>query len=91
MMQAKYIVIKIDEIELLFTFSALITHANMLEAVQSVKHGHNESWTRPYRMAVAVSAGFVFPSGTCHGRSESLNLNSRPDVDTKLLQKGCQS
>jgi hypothetical protein len=34
----------------------------------------------------AVSAGFVGKDGICHGRSETMNLDSRPE-DTKLLEQ----
>lgn len=33
----------------------------------------------------AISAGFVDSEGNCFGRSETLNLNSRPALDKLLL------
>lgn len=87
-MQSKYIVIKTGGEEMLFLFPAAIAHNHMFEAVTSAKQGPHQSWSRPYRLAEIVSAGFVL-NGRCHGRSESLDVSSRPDIDTHLLERGC--
>jgi hypothetical protein len=80
-MDAKYIVIRSGGFELLFNFPPLIQHAAML---LTLKRGNAD-----YAGAEVVSAGFITPAGGCHGRSISLGVESRPEADTKLLQRGC--
>jgi hypothetical protein len=88
-MKTKYIVMK-DEHgkELLFTFPEMIAHNWMFEAVQNVREGVPQNWARPYRGSDCVAAGFMTKDGVCYGRSESLNIPSRPEIDTKLFLSG---
>lgn len=85
-MNAKYIVIKSHEQEFMFTFPELIMHSDMSKAMQTLMDSP-PYWPWPHDKSEIVSAGFVTPSGQCYGRSESLNVNSRPAEDTKLLQR----
>lgn len=55
--------------------------AEVLESIRNQKHG---SWKRIHREP--ISAGFV-EGGKCVGKSESLGLQSRPELDTALLNK----
>lgn len=71
----KYIVMQDDEGgETIITFSKQIHHAAMAESLEDIR-------SRP------IAAGFV-ENGKCHGRSETLDLDSRGYVDTALLNKG---
>ncbi len=83
-MDAKYIVVKHKETELMFTFPNIITHSDMLKCVQTIRVGH-PNWERIYRNVKLVSAGFIDEEGFCHSRSESLNIGSRPE-DTALFK-----
>lgn len=65
-------------------FERHINHVDMYDVAARVKlYDKNNEW---YRGMSAISAGFVRPDMTCYGRSESLQLNSRPAEDTKLLK-----
>ncbi|QDP60378.1 MAG: hypothetical protein GOVbin1096_6 [Prokaryotic dsDNA virus sp.] len=67
-----------NEIECIIVFS---THMNHRETVRGIGH------------IKVVSAGFVYQSSGllfCEGRSESLNVDSNPEADTKLLRKQLQ-
>lgn len=88
MNKTKYIVIASEDKELIFTFPESIAHAHMFEAVRAVKQGLPQNWIRPHLEAKIISAGFVYPSGECHGHSETLGVKSRGEVDTKLLDIG---
>lgn len=66
-------------------FDRHINHVDMADAVTRVRlYDERNEW---YRGVYPVSAGFVHPDLTCYGRSESLQLNSRPEEDTKLLKE----
>ena len=86
----KYIVVLDEEKgrELMFTFPCSIYHDDFAEIITDVKHrdGRND-WERRYLKP--VSAGFV-NSGKCSGRSEMLNLESRPEIDTVIFNSGFQ-
>jgi hypothetical protein len=79
----KYVVVKIKGKEHIFVFPRAINHDRMCEVLSFIKHGEARDWSREY--AEPVSAGFV-DGGKCHGRSETLNLDSRGDLDTILLR-----
>jgi hypothetical protein len=85
-MSEKYIVVSLDGVEEIFTFPKRIDHDRMLEGIGAVRMGTSSQWERKYRRAEAVAAGFV-EGGHCVGRSETLKLNSREDIDTALLRK----
>ena len=57
----------------------------MEEVLERIKNQTHGQWEREFR--VPVSAGFVSPTGNCYGESISLDLVSRPDEDTKLLNE----
>lgn len=79
----KYIITRTDEgKEEIFIFSRDIHHdcfAEIVDAIRNQKHGN---WRRINREP--VSAGFI-EGGKCVGRSESLNLDSRPQ-DSDFLK-----
>lgn len=81
----KYIVIALDGREDIFVFSSLIDHDRMAEACMAIRFGSGINWNRKYRGGEVVAAGFV-NGGCCFGRSETLGLESRGEVDTKLLE-----
>lgn len=86
MIESKYVVVKSDEFgEQLFTFPRSVYHDTFAEVLNHIRHdagGH--SWKRVYKEVIA--AGFT--DGTsCYGRSETLDLDSRPE-DTILLNNG---
>lgn len=80
MSNSKYIVYndRTSELDTMLIFPEWISHA-------SIAKGHGAS-------GPLVSAGFIDFDATCrdsvcYGRSESLNLSSRPEFDTKLLHQ----
>ena len=80
----KYIVISIDGKESIFTFPKTVDHDRMYEAITAIRFGSDQNWNRKLRLSKAISAGFV-DGGECYGRSETLNIESRGDLDTLLL------
>ena len=80
----KYICMKNDDGEIIITFPNSIDHDCMAEACREIKNQSRGRWRRVFR--VPVSAGFVDRMGKCYGRSETLNLDSRP-VDTDILNR----
>lgn len=90
MLDRKYIVVKTKDTgeELMIQFPKSINHNDMWEAVQSMRcNSHGRNWHRPFINDTVVSAGFISPMGTCHGKSESLNVASRPKEDTAIATK----
>lgn len=78
----KYIVtVDEDGNEEIFIFSKLINHDTMAEAISAIRNRMRGDWKRIHRKP--VSAGF-YCNGVTFGRSESLNLDSRPE-DAKLV------
>ena len=84
---AKYFIINYQGTELMFTFPHVIAHKDMLHSVRTMMVGHGRNWSRPYRDATLVSAGFMTNEAHCYGRSQSLNIESRPD-DGELFKCG---
>lgn len=81
----KYIVIMLEGKEKIFVFPKEVDHDRMYEAMQAIRFDTGfRDWERKLRHGEAISAGFV-TNGVCHGRSETLNLDSRGDKDTALL------
>lgn len=79
----KYIVTKqTDGTEEIFVFPRAVHHDCMAEVLGRVRSQSWGEWKRVFREPIA--AGFV-EGGKCVGHSESLNLQSRPEEDTKLL------
>ncbi len=85
----KYIVIESDGVELMFVFPGSVVHSEMLESVRSTRHLAGRGWDWPFECAKPVSAGFI-KDGRCHGRSESIGIDSRGAVDSALLARGCE-
>lgn len=81
----KYIVYRDGDKDHLISFPRCINHNHMAEAVASLRFGEDHNWHR--RRGEVVSAGFI-DGGECHGRSESLDLDSRKGIDTMILRAG---
>jgi len=80
----KYIVTKqSDGTEEIFLFPRKIDHDCMAEMLEHIRNQMHGDWKRVFREPVA--AGFV-EDGECFGKSETLNLKSRPE-DSKLLER----
>jgi thioredoxin-related protein len=85
MQEMKYVVVKSEEQgEQLFVFPSNVNHDSFAEILSYIKFGDGKNWQRIYRET--VSAGFTDGS-KCYGKSETLNISSRPE-DTQLLLKG---
>lgn len=83
----KYIVVVLEGEESIFAFPRSVDHDRMFEALQAIRFGPERNWSRKIRCdGEAISAGFV-DDGICHGRSETLGLASRSEVDTALFNK----
>lgn len=82
----KYVVFNHEGVDLIFTFPRTIDHDRAAEAISTLRFGSDQNWRRSLRTSQPVSAGFI-NQGHCHGKSETLKLSSREDVDTTLLQK----
>lgn len=82
MREMKYIVTHSEEgKEEIFIFQKSINHDCMMESIEGIRNHSWGNWERVFRQP--ISAGFT-DGKTCYGRSESLNLDSRPQ-DTELL------
>lgn len=85
MNEMKYVVVFSEEQgEQLFVFPKNINHDSFAEVLSYIKVGDFRNWERFFREPIA--AGFT-DGVNCYGRSESLDLDSRPQ-DTELLRKG---
>lgn len=86
MIEMKYVVVESEEAgEQIFIFPKEVNHSDFAEIVSYIKWYptiDSYNWERVYREPIA--AGFT-DGQSCYGRSESLNLDSRPE-DTKLLK-----
>jgi hypothetical protein len=67
----------------IITFPNSINHDCLAQSIDHMRNQTHGNWYRVGRDP--VSAGFVYDDLTCHGRSETLNLDSRPE-DTLLLR-----
>lgn len=83
-MKTKYIVFNIDGVESIFTFPAYVNHDDMADSCRNIKTYEGLNWKRKHNRDAVVSAGFVI-NGKCQGRSETLDIKSREQIDTKLL------
>jgi hypothetical protein len=72
------------EMEEIFLFPDWVNHNCMKEVLSRIKDQTHGNWTREFRMP--ISAGFVSHNLECHGKSETLGLESRGDIDTKILK-----
>lgn len=83
----KYIVTKLpDGKEQIFVFDTDIIHAQFFENIKALKTINYDSgtWERKHLLSKVVGAGFVH-KGICQGKSESLGIASRGQVDIALL------
>ncbi len=85
----KYIVMQVLnksglDLEVPFVFPEIIVHSMMAEACRSLLSIHF-----PESDIKAISAGFTSSMAfedDCYGKSESLNLESRPERDNALIK-----
>lgn len=83
----KYIVMNLDNKEVPICFGSTLPHDYVAEAIRVVRMPEpGGSWSRRYRDAKCISAGFVDINLKCFGRSDSLWIDSRPEIDTELLK-----
>lgn len=84
--QHKYVVMQVEGIQAIFVFPKFVDHDRMVEACAAIRFGSDRNWERKtHAEGDLISAGFV-TNGVCHGRSETLDLESRGDLDTALLR-----
>jgi hypothetical protein len=87
----KYLVAVVEGKETIFVFPKTVDHDRMAEALQAIRFGSERNWRREIREGDVISAGFVDAGFNCHGRSETLDLDSRGEKDTTLLQLAMRS
>lgn len=80
----KYIVAAVNGQEAIYLFPKTIDHDRMFETMGDLLFVNNSGGVGPYDEGDLISAGFV-DDGMCHGRSETLDLASRGELDTRLL------
>lgn len=83
----KYLVTVLEGEEVIFVFPRSVDHDRMKEAMEAIRFGTSRDWRRKLRESEVIAAGFV-TNGRCHGKSETLDLESRGEVDTNLLRSG---
>ena len=80
----KYVCFKDGEgREFIVTFPEQFVHLDVSNSIVRMRKDFERSMAR-YDLH-PVSAGFVTRDGSCHGKSESLRLSSRPE-DTAILR-----
>lgn len=85
MLEMKYVVTEDAQgKQHLFVFPKVFDHDEFSEVLSYIKTG-GRNWKREYRKP--ISAGFT-DGNVCYGRSETLNLESRKEIDTALLHSG---
>jgi hypothetical protein len=85
----KYVIFRVDfkdggGLEVPIVFPELCVHSLIAEAVQPTLEKHWEGST-----ATPISAGFLSSTGfldECHGKSDTLKLESRGEQDTALIR-----
>ena len=72
--------------EEIFLFPKNIDHDAMAEVLGRIKNHTHGNWRRVLR--TPISAGFVSCDGKCHGNSETLGLQARPEDTILLVSQG---
>lgn len=74
-----------ETLELPVIFPKELVHKDMADMVNIASRHGIDNW----QSTRTIAAGFVnFDADViCHGRSESLDISSRPDVDSKLIEQ----
>lgn len=75
------------EREFIVIFDRSIDHDIQFESLHMLRNNSGTNWERCWVDPQPVSAGFVSPELQCYGRSETLNVDSRPKIDTELLKR----
>lgn len=83
--KCKYICFKDGDVEMIVVFPHIIDHDRMFESLQMTSFDVDRKSREWYDIDL-LSAGFVYSSGECYGRSETLDIDSRGDVDTLILK-----
>ena len=93
--KCKYICFKDGDVEMIVVFPHTIDHDRMFESLQMTSFDvdrNSREWydidrkSREWYDIDLLSAGFVYSSGKCYGRSETLDIDSRGDIDTLILK-----
>ena len=83
--KCKYICFKDGDVEMIVVFPHTIDHDRMFESLQMTSFDVDRKSREWYDIDL-LSAGFVYSSGKCYGRSETLDIDSRGDIDTLILK-----
>ena len=83
--KCKYICFKDGDVEMIVVFPHTIDHDRMFESLQMTSFDVDRKSREWYDIDL-LSAGFVYSSGKCYGRGETLDIDSRGDVDTLILK-----
>lgn len=83
--KCKYICFKDGDVEMIVVFPHTIDHDRMFESLQMTSFDVDRKSREWYDIDL-LSAGFVYSSGECYGRSETLDIDSRGDIDTLILK-----
>lgn len=84
--QLKYVVFDTPYGEEIHTFPYRIQHKDYVHHISQLSHPYNSTRKLYEDEDVVVGAGFV-KDGVCCGRSVSLNVSSRGEADTALLNQ----
>lgn len=83
----KYIAAKLGNQEFIVTFPIFINHDYFWNAVKTTRFDIGlRDWERKLYEAEVIGAGFI-RDGKCYGRSETLGVDSRGDLDSSLITK----
>lgn len=80
----KYIVVRLRGKNEIFTFPLSVHHDRMVLAVEAICFSTSNSHGGKIGECEVLGAGFI-TNGVCHGRSETLDIDSRGELDTALL------
>lgn len=82
----KYVVLSVGGTEQMFVFPMKVDHDNFVEAMCHIRYDAIGFKHDDRGLGDVISAGFV-ERDTCSGKSETLNISSRPVIDTTLFNK----
>jgi hypothetical protein len=83
----KYIAARLDNQEFIVIFPTFMNHDYFWDAVKTTRFDIGvRDWERKLYKAELIGAGFI-RDGKCYGRSETLGVDSRGDLDSSLIKK----
>jgi len=74
----KYIIVESNGLEMPIVFASLLNHREVAGARKVVAAGF---------VSFSIDNGAPELNAECYGRSKSLNIGSRPDIDDKLIEQ----